>query len=50
MLIAILILGVGPRGTAKLKLTRRCVYWVTLIIVALLLLIFIMLRISQHKL
>jgi uncharacterized hydrophobic protein (TIGR00341 family) len=49
MLIAILVLGVGPLGTAQLKLARKCVYLMTAIIAVLLLVIFFILVITHHN-
>lgn len=50
MLIAILILGIGPRGPAKLKLTRTNVYLMGISVAGLLLIIFILLRILRQGL
>jgi uncharacterized hydrophobic protein (TIGR00341 family) len=50
MLIAILVLGIGPRGTAKLKLTRTNVYLMGISVAGLLLFIFILLRILRQGL
>jgi len=50
MLIAILILGIGPRGIVKLKLTRINVYLMGISVAGLLLVIFILLRILRQGL
>ena len=47
MLIAILALGVGPRNSAKLNLTRKNVYLMCIGVMGLLLIIFLVLRILR---
>ena len=50
MLIAILVLGIGPRGTVNLKLTRTNVYLMGISVAGLLLVVFILLRILRQGL
>jgi len=47
MLIAILVLGIGPRSTRKLALSRKNVYLITIIVAGSLLVIYLMLRILR---
>jgi uncharacterized hydrophobic protein (TIGR00341 family) len=50
MLIAILVIGVGPRDKRKMQLTRTNVYLMALSIAGLLLIVFLILRILRHTL
>jgi hypothetical protein len=50
MLIAILVIGVGPRDKRKMQLTRTNLYLMALSIAGLLLIVFLILRILRHTL